>query len=243
MTTVEARFLEELEIFRGECEAASQHLYAYLTIRRLARRHGPVRRALNRHALFWNTAVGALQQSALVTLGRVFDQDTPHNVDVLLRLATNGRAMFSKAALAVRKAEAGLQPPSVDRFVADAYEPTPKDFRTLRAHAAKARRIYERRYRELRNRVFAHTVAHGGAEVEPLAVQAHTGEFMRLVVTLISLHDALSSLFWNGRAPALRRTRYSANPRTKISSQDPPRDRIVVEVQEVLHQLRVRGPR
>ncbi len=234
MTIDEQRFLQELEVFRGECEAASQHLYAYLTIRRVARQSKAVLRALNRHALFWNTAMGALQQSALVTLGRVFDQDTPHNVDVLLGLAARARAIFSKAALAARKAEAGVHSPWAERFAAGAYEPTPNDFRTLRAHIKKARRIYERRYRELRNRVYAHTVAHGQAEVAPLAAQAHIGELKRLLVSLLSVHDALWNLFWNGRAPIPRRARYSAKPLRAIRTPDPPRDRIVVEVEAIL---------
>src|SRR6266487_3113928 len=236
MTTDEQRFLQELEIFRGECEAASQHLYAYLTIRRLARRRKSVLRALNRHALFWNTAMGALQQSALTTLGRAFDQDTPHNVDVLLRLASSARSIFSRTSLAARKAEAGVQASWADSFAARAYEPTPNDFRTLRAHVKRARRIYERRYRELRNRVYAHTVAHGEAEVRPLAAQAHIGELKRLIVSLLSVHDILWQLFWNGRAPVVGTVRYSAKPRGTISMQDPPRDRIVVEVEAILNQ-------
>jgi hypothetical protein len=236
MTTDEQRFLQELEIFRGECEAASQHLYAHLTIRRLASRRKSVLRALNRHALFWNTAMGALQQSALITLGRAFDQDTPHNVDVLLRLASRVPSIFSRASLAARKAEAGLERPWAEKFAAGAYEPTPTDFRTLRTHIKKARRIYERRYRDLRNRVYAHTVATGDAEVRPLAAQAHIGELKRLIVSLLSVHDTLWQLFWNGRAPVVRKARYSAKPRGTISMQDPPRDRIVVEVEAILSQ-------
>jgi hypothetical protein len=70
MTPEEQAFLRELEIFRGECEGSSQHLYAYLTIHGVAKRRKTVFRALDRHALFWNTVAGALQGSAIITLGR-----------------------------------------------------------------------------------------------------------------------------------------------------------------------------
>lgn len=235
MTAQEQAFLSELDLFSGECEASSQFLYAYLAIHQVAKRRKTVFRALNRNALLWNTVAGALQASAIVTLGRVFDQNTPHNVDALLGLAQKSPAMFSKSALALRKQGAHpAAPPWLADFMADVEEPTASAFRGLRAHVKRLRDVYERRYRDLRHKVFAHTIASGPAQVSFIAAKANINELKRLIGSLLSLHQALYDLFWNGQSPVLRKVRYSAEPRRGLTAQARPHERIVVEVEDVL---------
>lgn len=235
MTTEEQAFLRELEIFRGNCEGSSQHLYAYLAIHSVAKRRRPVARALDRHALFWNTVAGALQTSAIIALGRVFDQDTPHNVDVLLRLAQRNPGMFSRVSLAGRKSGGSATPPPwVGAFIDQVEEPTVQDFRKLRADVKRIRRVYEHRFRPLRHGVFAHTLVHGPSEIAPIAAKANINELKRLISSLLSLHEALWQLFYNGRPPVLRRLRYSAKRQTNLGSNDRPHERIVAEAEEVL---------
>jgi hypothetical protein len=235
MTRQEEAFLSELDLFRGECEASSQFLYAYLAIHHVAKKRKAVFRALDRHALFWNTVAGALQASAIVALGRVFDQGTPHNVDALLGLAQKAPTMFSKSALAQRKqGSSAAAPPWLGDFMAGVQEPTASTFRGLRTHVKKLRRVYELRYRDLRHKVFAHTIASRPTEVGPIAERANINELKRLVSSLLSLHQALFDLFWNGRSPALPRVRYSGKPRKGLTAQARPHERIVTEVEEVL---------
>jgi hypothetical protein len=234
MTAEEQRFVQELDLFRRECEASSQHLYAYLAIHALAKRRKRVFRALDRSALFWNTVLGALQTSSLITLGRVFDQDTPHNVDVLLRLAQSRPTMFSRSALATRKHDSNQPKPDwLNDYVAQAYEPTPEDFRRLRAHVGKVRRIYEARYRALRH-VFAHRIADGPDEVAPIIAKANINELKRLISSLLSLYEALFELFWNGRQPIVRKLRYAAKPPKGQGVGDRPHERIVAQAEQVL---------
>jgi hypothetical protein len=72
----------------------------------------------------------------------------------------------------------------------------------------KLRRIYEARYRDLRHKVFAHKVAHEPDELAPITAKANINEFKRLISSLLSLHEALFDLFWNGRRSVLRKLRY-----------------------------------
>lgn len=236
MTTGEQKFLSELDLLRRESETASQFLYSYLAIHQVAKKRKKVHRALDRHALFWNTVAGALQSSAIVALHRVFDQGTGHGVDRLLGLAQNTPTMFSKAALAARKRGASLEtePEWLADFMAGVEEPTPSAFRDLRKQVSKLRRIYELRYRDLRNTVIAHAVAVDPTDVAPIAAKANINELKRLLSSLLSLHQALFDLFWNGRPPVLRRIRYSAKVRKGLSSQARPHERIVAEVEQVL---------
>jgi len=131
-------FEHELEVFRREVGAAIQFLYAHVAVRSVMTQHQPVLDFLNQASLFWATSLGALQLSAFIALGRIFDHDSTHNVSRLLRIAQNHPDIFSKEALARRKER---DSPGASKWLPDylskAYEPTPHDFRRLKAHVSK----------------------------------------------------------------------------------------------------------
>lgn len=210
MSGVASDFEQEMEIFRGEAEAAAQFFYAYLTVHAVAADHKSVYQLLNRSALFWNTALGALQTATFITLGRIFDQGSPHNIDRLLGLAQKNRAIFSKAALGKRKqGSASIPPDWLPDYLRDAYEPKVADFRRLRAHVNKRRLMYQAKYKDLRHKVFAHKELADRTAVSALFAKTNIRELQRLLAFLGSLHEALWQLFFNGRRPALRPRRYS----------------------------------
>ena len=74
-----------------------------------------------------------------MALGRVFDANSPHNVNQLLRLAQDKRSqLFSNASVARRKQ--GNQPEPQEwlaGYLKSVYEPTPADFRSLRRRVQK----------------------------------------------------------------------------------------------------------
>ena len=96
MNQPEDIFANELEVFRTEAESGIQFFYSYLAVHAVAGEHKDVHRLLNKAPLFWNTALGALQTSTFIALGRVFDQNSKHNVDRLLKIAQSNMAIFSK---------------------------------------------------------------------------------------------------------------------------------------------------
>lgn len=210
MTSRDAQFERELEVFRTEVAAATQFFYAYLAVHAVAADRRPVYEFLNRAPLFWNTCLAALLTAALIVLGRIFDQGSAHNLDRVLRIAQDNPQIFSRAALGRRRQ--GNDPDSpewLDEFLRSAYEPTPMDFRRIRAHIRKRRKTYENNYRDLRNRVFAHKAVSDSTETAALFGRTNIRELQRLFAFLGSLHEALWQLFFNGRKPVLRPQRYS----------------------------------
>jgi hypothetical protein len=101
--TPEQQFARELEVFRTEVETAAQFFYSYLAMREVAKHHKRVFRMFNEHQLFWNTLLGGVQTAALIAVGRVFDQNSTHNLDAVLGLAQRNRDIFSRASLGKRK--------------------------------------------------------------------------------------------------------------------------------------------
>ena len=213
-------FERELEIFRAEAEGSSQFFYGYLAVHAAAARNKRIYALLNRTPLFWNTCLGALQAAHLVALGRVFDQGSNHNVDALIRLAQKNADIFSKTELGRRKQGHNASPPAwLGGYLAAAYEPTPADFRRLRAEVKKWRRIYEDKYRDLRHKVFAHRALSQETESAALWQKTNIRELEKLHAFLISLHECLQELYFNGRKPVLRRRRYSLRRMMRLRPQ------------------------
>jgi hypothetical protein len=205
-----ADFEQELEVLRTEAEAAAQFFYSYLTVHAVVADHQPVHRLLNRSALFWNTVLAGLQTSTFIVLGRILDQNSAHNVDRVLRIAQDHPDIFSKAALAKRK-QGNLKtaPDWLPEYLEDAYVPKAADFRRLRAHVQRQRKIYNEKYRDLRRKVFAHKEVTDPAALKALFGKTNIRELQWLLVFFSRLYDALWQLLFNGRKPTLRPRRYS----------------------------------
>jgi hypothetical protein len=207
---MDEEFSRELEIFRVEAESGAQFFYSYLAVHELAKRQRRVFRLLDDDALFWNTLLGGAQTAAIMTLGRIFDNCSPHNLNALLRLTTQPRTIFSKAALGKRKQGHDPKPPVwLPNYLRKAHEPTAADFRRLADHVKKYRRIYEQKYQGLRNQLYAHKQAADPSAIAALVKNTNIREMQRLF-TLLRLHQTLQELFVNGRKPTLRPVRYSA---------------------------------
>ncbi|MDE2341955.1 MAG: hypothetical protein KGL63_00955 [Betaproteobacteria bacterium] len=240
--TISQEFEHELDVFRKEAEGSAQFFYAYLTLHAVAGEERQVYRALNRTPLFWNTNLAALQAATIISLGRIFDQQSPHNIDQLLKLAQDNPQLFSKASLGIRKQGTASAPPKwLDEYLAAVYEPTKDDFRRLRGHVKKKRRVYESNYRDLRRKVFAHLEITERSKVDALFHKTNIRELQRMFAFLGAFHEALWQLFFNGRKPLLRPQRYSIarirdlpSPATRRQSVQ---ERIVHEAESMVRHL------
>jgi hypothetical protein len=202
--TASGRFQAELEHFRKQAEGAVQLLAQYLAVHRYAARDADVHSVLNTWPLFWATSLAALQQTALITLGRIFDQDSDHNVDHLIGLAQDSPAIFSREKLGQRKQGNASQPPDwLPEYLAAAYVPTAKDFREMRKAVGQHRKTYEGAYRPLGNAHRAHSEVIDPAQIEALFSQTNITELQDLLDFLCGLHDALWDLYFNGTKPDL----------------------------------------
>ena len=88
MSDCEAEFERELAAFDRDVTLAIQYLYAFQATHYVASKNERVLMAMNWHALYWNTSLGAMQEAIFAALGRIFDKDErSHSVHRLLELA------------------------------------------------------------------------------------------------------------------------------------------------------------
>ena len=242
MATPEQQFIRELEVFRTEAQAGAQFLYANLSFNSIVSEKKKTHREVNKTPLFWNTAMGALQTSFFIVLGRIFDQNSTHNIDRLVKFAQENRDIFSKESLAKRKKK---DSPNADEWIDDylkgIYEPTAKDFREIRKKVKEFRKIYENNYRDIRHKIYAHKEVSDAEDTQKLFSKTNIRELQRVFMFVNALYEALWQLLYNGKKPVLERMRYSV--RSMVRDRKPEwqsqtvQERLVGEVSDFLAAL------
>jgi hypothetical protein len=196
-------FRDELEVFRKEEEVAQQYFFAWLQIRTELANNEKLLDRINDTPLFWITTHHALLLAAFVALGRVFDQGSRHNVDALLRMASEHQHIFTRKSLEARKIREGIAPEAAADYAHDKYEFKASDFRALRAEVNKQRKLYETSFRDVRDKIFAHKELSDSEEMNALLAKARIDDLKSVFAFLHALHTALWELLYNGRAPTL----------------------------------------
>lgn len=213
-------FSTDLELFRTEVESAIQCFYTWDAIHTVAASDKKVFRLLNQAPLFWNTSLGALQTSTIVALGRIFDPDPKsHSITRLLKIAQADLSIFSKAALAARKrAQSNNADEWLPKYLLTVYEPSNEDFRRLKRHVAKRRKLYEEKYQPLRHKVFAHREVLNQVEVADLSAKTDIRELQQILIFLRKTYETLWELYFNGQKPLLRAARFSVQRMLDVTS-------------------------
>jgi AbiU2 len=107
---------------------------------------------------------------------------------------------FSITALEARKISSGLTTEEAAEYVVDAHELTFKDVRSLRKDVDCWRRVYNKRYRDVRRKVFAHKELSNLADVNALMAKTNVAELKELFKFLRALGLALWAAYHNGVA-------------------------------------------
>jgi hypothetical protein len=205
-------FERELEIFRAEEETAQQYFFSYLSVRNLAGTNAEVLSTMNATPLFWITTHHAMLLATFVALGRIFDQNSKHNIDSLMSVVSKDISTFSMTALAARKQAAALTEAEAATYVVGKHALNAGDLRNLRKQIASWRRVYEARYRDIRHRVFAHKALANLSEVNELLAKAKVDEMKELFAFMSALYTALWEAFHNGEEPVLNAQNFVLPP-------------------------------
>jgi hypothetical protein len=233
-------FASELDTFRKEEQQGQQFFFSYLTIRTFAYDDPKLLRWLNQAHLLAKTIDYALLKASFIALGRIFDRNGRHNISVLIQVARQNIHVFSRDALADRKRQLGLEEKEIAEYVCDRYVPTSEDFDRLEQEVESYRNIYNPRYKDVRDKIFAHSVYSGVDEINVLLEKTDVDELKRLFGFLHGLHEALYQLYVNGARPIVRLKtfeRASRVPRgSRIQGHDPA-DILVREISRLLESI------
>lgn len=233
-------FEKQLNNLDLEATVIASYVYAEMSIQHAASKSKSLLRTLNRTPTFWRTCYASFQSSAYLALGRVFDIRSPYNIDALIASMEHDMSVFSREALAARKASAGFSDPArLHQYVANAHVLDSSDIRRIRRAVTRRRLVYDRAIMPVRHQYLAHRQAHGHASVQSLYGRGKVKEMWQLSCFLYHLHQALWNLYTNGRKPELR-VRVRLSPRAifdRPGNYSGPHERIVREVRILMRLL------
>jgi hypothetical protein len=137
----EIEYWRDYDIIRNDVNAAMVSCYTHRAINHVAAADRNISQRLNRHADFWRVISFGLHNSLFIVLARILDSDPElHSIYQVLNATTGHPESFRKAALRVRKLSIpGTEPnpPWLDEYVQNAWEPTVQDLRRLRKALAR----------------------------------------------------------------------------------------------------------
>jgi len=198
----EREFELQLEAARKDASAGIQFLFAYLGFHTVLSRNQAALDCVKQNSLFWRTIDGALHGEVFIALGRRFDHDSPYNLARLLKFTRENQQIFSLDALAARKRS---QAPNADEwlpeFLAEAHVPTPADLKEMGRFVARLRATYDANYRDIRNKVLAHTEFVEDSDISTLYGRTDIGELANLLRGVQQVYEVLWQLYQNGRKP------------------------------------------
>jgi hypothetical protein len=229
----------QLENFRRESTNAAQYIYAEMAIQHAASKSKKLLNRLNNTPTFWLSCSAALQSSAYISLGRIFDTNSKYNVTALLDAMEGNLDLFQREGLASRKRKEGkMDPHWLPDYLESAHYPTIKDINHLRAMVERYRIIYERAIKPARNKYLAHREKEEHAEVKALFARGTVRELWRLTTFLHQLYEVLWEQLHNGRRPVFRSLRHSVKSIYDASYQrTSPHEHMVSEVKKLMQFL------
>lgn len=148
-----------LEIFRGEVTAVSESYFIWKNINNLIARNEAIKRGVNENPRIWNAMLFSFQNSFLIVLGRLFDNDERSlSIHTLLQSGKENVIQYSLEALRRRRIRenGGIEPPWLDEFIGNSRQPTVQFFDDLIAMTAEIMKIYEEAYQPIRHKFIAH---------------------------------------------------------------------------------------
>ena len=150
--------------------------------------------------------MGSIQANSLIAVGRIFDRDPrSHSIERLIKLAEKNATIFSKDAVRQRKTKdlAGSSH-LLDGYMENVRDPTRSDFKWLQSFVNRRRKVYERCYKQIRDKWFAHK---DRTNIGGFVAQTNVQELGRLVTDLRNFHGVLWDWYRNGLKPRSSRLR------------------------------------
>jgi hypothetical protein len=231
-------FEKLLDNFRREVDVLASYVYSENAVQHAASLSPKLLSRLNVTAQFWLIHDAACQTAAFMTLGRIFDAKSKHNVERLIDSFYESLAMFQKPALESRKMEGQTKRPDwIDDYLRDAHYPTKADVTRLRKLVRKYAALYQSTFDPARDKYFAHRAFLETHQNNALFSATTYRHLWRLTTFLVALHEVLREQLLNGRKPVIRPMRYSIRELYKNCGSSGTRECMVRDVRTLMRNI------
>ena len=203
MNEAHAEFVRRLSALERDSRDAARVTYTGLLLRYMTERDAHAQQQITRHLAFWAGIWSALQTAAFVALGRIYEDKNTFCADRLIKFAEYNYGIFSTASLIDRKKKEGFSEAAATEFAANAFQPKQNSFGRLRQEFADRRMRFEKKFKDIRDEIYAHTGKLTEDERSDLFAQALRQDLAEVAAFPLQLHRALFHLYYNGIEPLL----------------------------------------
>lgn len=203
-------FEDEYRMLRDEVYSATLSWHSYLTVNSEIATNETLLDALNRNPSFWVITVRALQHTAILTLGRIFDKDTrSRSIHLLTKACVEHPEIFSKNSLRARRKK-DAKADWFEHYIANAFEPDAAHFKALTDEVVSCSKMWNAAYEPIRNKVVAHRDRLSKEAVAELFSKTKVADITDLLQRIYTIEYALQELLWNASRLSFAR---QVNPR------------------------------
>lgn len=233
----ETEYWRDYDIIRNDVNAAMVSCYTHRALNDAAAADRRISQRINRHPDFWRVTSFGLQNSLFIVLARILDSDPKlHSIYQVLNATTAHPEFFSKAALRARKLSIpGTEPnpPWLDDYVQNAWEPSVQDLRGLKKALGPHKTKFDDIYKPIRNQI-AHIIFKDEQSIASLYSRTLKVEIDEILCFLHSLTRAIWEMAYNAAEPNLSGDNYGYSARVA---------EITKEIEELLSELPVGSSR
>jgi len=207
----EDEYWRDYDIIRNDVYAAMVTCYTHRAINHIATTDGGILENMNLQPEFWRVASFSLQNTLFIVLARLLDSDPDvHSIHPVLNATIAHPEFFNHAALRARKLSipgTERNPPWLDEYVANAWEPTTQDLRALKKAVAPHKAKFDQIYRPIRNQI-AHIILKDDAVVTALYSRTLKADIDEILRFLHSLIKSIWYMAFNAQPPNLNGDNY-----------------------------------
>ncbi len=163
---------------------------------------------LNTTPLSWIIIRHSLQMNIFIILGRLFDDDSrAFTANKMLKLCVSQIEIFSTKELRKRKIKDnnGTEPHWLEEYINKKTELNSPHFNVLSRELKVKKKIYNKKYKPIRNKLFAHKQEDMISSDDDLWAKTNIDEFEELVLFFHRLKDALFQTYYNGELPEIKK--------------------------------------
>lgn len=200
----EIEFEKRLNVLFSDSRACAVFLYTELTIHQLAATNNKTFERINGHSAFWNGILGALQSSAFVALGRIYDHNSRSNSALqLLRFAEKHIGIFGRSFIERRQIRSGMAKDDAKVYASEAYELQRDGLASLRTEFDTKRQFYVEHIQPIRHNVIAHAGLLTNEVRDELFSKLLVRELESVAVFPLRLYETFFKLYHDGQEPQL----------------------------------------
>lgn len=205
-------FKEYLDHFENEIYQATAFYVIWKNLQNEPAKDEALLKALNENALTWVFIRHSMMVSLIMALGRIFDTDGDAvSIDDLIKCCISEIDIFSKENLRKRKMLNHNANEWIDEYMKKVYEPGEQDFQRLKPSIKKYRNIYEKYYKPLRHKIFAHADKEYHLQQDILWQATKEANIEELLDFLEDFKLSIRESYLNGRKPELESRKIDEN--------------------------------